>query len=108
MSNRQALHASFANTSPQRRITINFGFHRRRAALNARTMQNGKEVVYDAERIHERSRLIALAIDARQQRFPHEARYIYQPLAGQEDENRWSEATRESILKNYNLRDLGL
>ena len=108
MSNRQALHASFANTSPQRRITINFGFHRRRAALNARTMQNGKEVVYDAERIHERSRLIALAIDARQQRFPHEARYVYQPLAGQEDENRWSEATRESILKNYNLRDLGL
>ena len=37
MANRQALHASFANTSPQRRITINFGFHRRRSVLNART-----------------------------------------------------------------------
>ena len=34
MSNRQALHASFANTSPQKRITINFGFHRRRSVLN--------------------------------------------------------------------------
>ena len=108
MSNRQALHASFANTSPQRRITVNFGFHRRRSVLNARTSRNGQEVVYDADRIYERSRLIALAIDARQQRFPHEPRYNYQPLAGQEEANRWSEATRESLLKNYNLRDLPL
>ena len=67
-----------------------------------------QDVVYDAERIDERSRLIALAIDARQQRFPHEPRYVFQPLAGQEDANRWSEATRASILKNYNLRDLSL
>lgn len=108
MSNRQALHASFANTSAQRRITVNFGFHRRRSVLNVRTRHNGQDVVYDAERIHERSRLIALAIDARRQRFPHEPGYVYPPLAGQEEENRWSEATRESILRNYNLRDLGL
>ena len=108
MSNRQALHASFANTSPQKRITVNFGFHRRRSVLNVRARHNGQDGVYDAERVHERSRLIALAIDARQQRFPHEPRYVYQPLKGQEDENRWSEATRLSLLKNYNLRDLGL
>ena len=108
MSNRQALHASFANTSPQRRITINFGFHRHRSVLNVRTRHSGKDVIFDAERIHERCRLIALAIDARQQRFPHEPRYLYQPLAGQEDANRWSGATRTSILNNYNLRDLSL
>lgn len=108
MSNRQALHASFANTSPDKRITINFGFHRRRSVLNVHKVLSGQEIVYDAERVNERSRIIALAIDARQQRFPHEPRYVYQPLAGQEDANRWSEATRASILKNYNLRDLSL
>ena len=66
------------------------------------------EVVYDEERIHERSRLIALGIDARQQRFPHEPRYVYHPLVGQEDANRWNEEARKNILKDYNLRDLGL
>ena len=105
MANRQALHASFANTSPHKRMTFNFGFHRRSSVLG---MQIGKTERYDDARIHERSRVIALAIDARQQRFPDEARYIYRPLLGQEDENRWNEETRESILKNYNLRDLGI
>lgn len=108
MSNRQALHASFANTSPDRRITINFGFHRRRSVLNVRTVHGGQEVVYDEERVRERSRVIALAIDARHQRFPHEQRYVYQPLEGEEEANRWSDDTRASILKNYNLKDLGL
>lgn len=108
MSNRQALHASFANTSPDRRITINFGFHRRRCVLNVRTKHGGQEVVYDEERVRERSRVIALAIDARHQRFPHEDRYVYQPLVGEEEANRWSEGTRASILKNYNLKDLAL
>ena len=108
MSNRQALHASFANTSPQRRITINFGFHRLQAVLNTRTKHGGQEVVYDAERVRERSRIIALAIDARQQRFPNETRYVYKPLAGQEDANRWNDDTRVSLLRNYNLKDLSL
>ncbi len=108
MSNRQALHASFANTSPQKRITINFGFHRLQAVLNTRTKHGGQEVVYDAERVRERSRIIALAIDARQQRFPNETRYVYKPLTGQEDANRWNDDTRVSLLRNYNLKDLSL
>ncbi|MDE2954950.1 MAG: hypothetical protein OXR71_10530 [Gemmatimonadota bacterium] len=49
-----------------------------------------------------------MGIDARQQRFPDESRYVYQPLVGEEDANRWNEETRESVLKNYNQRDLGL
>jgi hypothetical protein len=105
MANRQVLHASFANTSPDKRITINFGFHRRASVLGTKI---SAKVVYDEERIHERSRLIALAIDARRQRYPHEHRYVYQPLAWQEDANRWNEDARENILKDYNLRDLGI
>ena len=108
MSNRQALHASFANTSPDKRITINFGFHRRRSVLNVRTIHGGQEVVFDEERVRERSRVIALAIDARQQRFPHEQRYVYQPFAGEQNTIRWSNETRASILRNYNLRDLAI
>ncbi len=32
ITNRQAVHGSFANTSPDWRVTFNFGFHRRRRA----------------------------------------------------------------------------
>lgn len=108
MANRQTLHGSFANTTPDKRITINFGFHRRGSVLGVRKRSAGGEAFYDEDRIRERSRLIALAIDARQQRFPDEPRYVYQPLAGQEDDNRWCEETRQTILIDYNLRDLGL
>ena len=90
-------------------MTFNFGFHRRSSVLGVRRRQyNDQEVAYDEERIFERSRLIALGIDARQQRFPHEPRYVYQPLVGQEDANRWNEETRERIVKDYNLRYLRL
>ena len=58
--------------------------------------------------IHARSRVIALAIDARQQHYPHERRYVYQPLAGELEENRWCEAARESILKNYDTNTMFL
>ena len=50
--------------------------------------------------------LIAIAIDARRQRFPEEASYVYRPLAGREDENRWNEDTRHTVVKDYNLRDM--
>ena len=108
MANRQVLHASFPNTSPDFRVTINFGFHRRASVLGVRTTYNDQPVIYDEARIYERSRLIAVGMDARQQRFPHEPRYVYHPLVGQEDQNRWDEAARESIVKDYNLRDLGI
>ena len=63
------------------------------------------EVTYTAEKIYERCRIIALGVDARQQRFPEEPRYIYQPLADQEDDNRWSEQTRETLIRDHNLQD---
>jgi len=52
--------------------------------------------------------MIAIAIDARRQRFAHEKPYCYQPLAGEEDQNRWNEATRHSVVKDYNLLDMYL
>lgn len=105
--NRQMVHGSFANSSPDRRITLNAGFFPRRRVLNVKTSQlDGTDETYDASRIYERSRIIAIASDARQQRFPDEPRYCYALLRGQEDENRWNEDTREGLLKNYNLRDI--
>ena len=105
---RQAVHGSFANTSGRARVTLNFGFHRRKSVLGV--MGGGihnERVIYDAERIHERSKIIAYAIDARRQRFPAERPYRYQPFAGAEDHYRWG-ARAKAKIKDYNLLDLGI
>ncbi|NIP15565.1 MAG: phytanoyl-CoA dioxygenase [Pseudomonadales bacterium] len=106
--NRQAVHGSFANTGTDLRVTINFGFHRRRSLIGVEGggIHNRREV-YDAARIRERSRVIAYAIDARRQRFPDEEPYVYQPFAGEEEAYRWNDAARAD-LKDYNLLDLGI
>jgi len=107
ISNRQLVHGSFANTSPDRRVTVNFGFLPRASVLNVTATQlDGRVETYDAARVHQRSRMIAVAIDARHQRFPQERRYVYQPLRDEEAANRWTEAVRESVVKNYNLLDV--
>jgi len=107
VTNRQLLHGSFANSSPDRRITLNAGFFPRKRVLGVTTRRlNGAVETYDEARIFERSRLIQIGIDARRQRFPQERSYVYRPLAGQEDANRWNEITRETVLKNYNQRDM--
>jgi len=108
ITNRQTLHGSFANTSPDTRVTINFGFHRRASVLGvtAGGVHNAR-ATYDEARIHERARLIALAIDARARRFPDETRYVYEPFVGEEDRYRWTDAARAD-LKDYNLLDLSI
>lgn len=107
VTNRQLLHGSFANSSPDRRITLNEGFFPRKRVLGVTARRlHGVMETYDEARIAERSRLIQIAIDARRQRFPQERSYVYRPLAGREDENRWNETTRETVLKNYNQRDM--
>jgi hypothetical protein len=107
VTNRQILHGSFANSSPDRRITLNEGFFPRRRVLGVTARRlNGVVETYDQARIDARCRLLQIAIDARRQRFPQETPYVYRPLAGREDENRWNEATRETVLKNYNQRDM--
>ena len=108
MCNRQAVHGSFANTSDDIRVTINFGFHRRVSVLGVEGGGiHNERVAYDDARIRERSRLIGLAIDARKQRFPEEEPYVYQPFVGFEENYRWNSAARAG-LKDYNLLDLGI
>ena len=105
--NRQVVHGSFANTSDERRVTLNAGFFPRHRVQDM-TVQHldDRVVTFDDEHIHERSRMVQIGIDARRQRFPDEAPYRYAPLAGELDENRWNEETRWSVVKNYNLRDM--
>ncbi len=105
--NRQAVHGSFANTSADRRVTLNAGYFPLKRVLNVTTKKlTGEMQTYDAARIAERARIIQVGIDARQQRFPDEPRFVYKPLAGKEDENRWNETTRQTVLKNYNRLDM--
>jgi hypothetical protein len=106
--NRQAIHGSFANTCEDVRVTINFGFHRRKSVLGVVSGGVHNPVaVYDDARIRERSRLIQYAIDARRRRFPKETPYNYRPFAGHEDEFRWTPEVKAGI-KDYNLLDLGI
>ena len=106
--NRQALHCSFANTSPDLRVSLTFGFHRRASVLGQRgVLVAGADEVYDEARIFERASVIATAIDARARHFPAETPYTYQPFVGLEDRYRWDEAARDR-LRNYSLKDLGI
>ena len=108
MTNRQVLHGSFANTSPDWRVTVNFGFHRRRSVLGvAGGGIHNAPAVYDEERIRMRSRLIGYAIDARRQRFPEETPFVYQPFAASGERHAWN-AEAKAGLRDYNLLDLSI
>ena len=108
ITNRQAVHGSFANTSDDPRVTINFGFHRRASVLGVRSGGIHNPVSeYDEAYIRQRSRLIGLAIDARRQRFPDEQPYVYQPFVGFEHAYRWTPEAKAG-LRDYNLQDLGI
>jgi Phytanoyl-CoA dioxygenase (PhyH) len=111
--NRQMLHGSFANSSPDIRISLTFGFHRRRAVLGqtATMVMPGDAArvsVYDEKRVFERSAVIQIAIDARAGKHPGERRYRYQPFVGREDEFRSTEANWSRWIKDYTTRDLNI
>ena len=107
--NRQAAHCSFANTSDDLRISLTFGFHKRSSVLGATGVlgANGADL-YDEARIFERSRVIAVAIDARAQHYPNETPFAYEPFIGEEDNYRFTAANWQRIVRNYNLKDLGI
>ncbi|MDP6344722.1 MAG: phytanoyl-CoA dioxygenase family protein [Alphaproteobacteria bacterium] len=108
ITNRQAVHGSFANTSPNVRVTINFGFHRRKSVLGVESGGVHNPVtLYDEAYIRRRSRMIIYGIDARRQRFSEETPYTYEPLADSADEWRWTPAARAEV-RDYNLQDLGI
>lgn len=108
INNRQTLHGSFANTSANTRVTINFGFHRRSSVLgvHAGGVHNAP-AIYDAARIRERTKVLAYGIDARRQHFPDEASFNYAPLAGEMNKYVWH-ADKLAELKDYNLLDLSI
>ena len=102
------MHGSFANTSPKPRVTLNFGFHKRSSVLGVTSGGVHNPVTeYTAERIFDRSRCIAWAIDARAQHYPNDPRFAYEPFAGIEDQYKWDAEARDAI-RDYNLLDLGI
>ena len=108
ITNRQVLHGSFANTSLDRRVTINYGFHKRSSVLNVLGGGlHGKPKVYDEDHIIKRSRLIQYAISARSQKNPNETPYVYKPLEKQKNKYIWSEKARKDI-KDYSLMDMSI
>jgi hypothetical protein len=108
--NRQMLHCSFANTSPDLRVSMTFGFHRYTSVLGARAGlgQEKQRVIYDAERIFRRSSVIQVAIDARRQAYPAETPYRYQPFVDRVDDFRFTPETFESVITDYYLSDLSI
>ena len=108
ITNRQAVHGSFANTSRDWRVTVNFGFHRRKSVLGVKGGGvHNAPAVYDTERIRARARLLGYAIDARARRFPGETPFAYKPHAEAGETYRWDAAAKAGI-KDYNLLDLSI
>jgi len=108
ITNRQCLHGSFANTSHDWRVTLNFGCHRRRSVLGvAGGGLHNAPTVYDETRIQKRSRIIGYAIDARRQRFPNEKSFQYAPFSENDNSYKWDEEAKAS-MKDYNLLDLSI
>lgn len=108
--NRQVLHGSFANSSPDMRMSVTFGFHRRRSVLGqipALAMEGDRQPM-DEARIERRAAVIPVAVDARRQHFPDETPFSYKPFAGRENEFRFNEATFERVIRDYNLYDLAI
>lgn len=104
--NRQAIHGSFPNTSTERRVTLNLGFHRRSSVLGA--MGSGIHGVVgelDEDRIAKRSEMIGWAIAARRERYPDETSFDYLPLQDRSFE--WNESSRAEI-RDYSLLDLSI
>ncbi len=106
--NRQLVHGSFPNSGFERRVTVNFGFHRRSSVLGVMGAGiHNEAMLYDADLIEQRSRVIGYAIDARKRRFPDEESYQYRPFAESGKEYTWNDEARDG-LKDYNLYDLSI
>ncbi len=108
ITNRQALHASFANTSADWRVTVNFGFHPRASVFGV--LGGGIHSppgIYDEARIRTRGRFIGYAIDARSRRFPDETPYVYQPYQETGEHHVWDDEAKAGV-RDYNLMDFSI
>jgi hypothetical protein len=107
ISNRQIVHGSFANTSPDIRVTLSMGFHPRRGVAEVRGIHSEtlQPVVFDTEFVRRRAAMIGYAIDARRQHRPDETPFVYQPHAETGETFRWDETARQAI-RDYHRYDL--
>lgn len=108
INNRQLVHGSFANTGFERRLTANFGFHRRSSVLNVKGAGiHAEAAVFDEAFIQKRSQVMGLAIAARKDHFPQETPYNYKPLSNVQDGIVYDAAAQAALL-DYNLMDLSI
>jgi hypothetical protein len=107
ISNRQIVHGSFANTSPDIRVTLSMGFHPRRGVLGVRGIHSEtlQPVIFDAEFVRHRAEMIGYAIDARRQHHPEETPFVYRPHAEAGQTYCWDASARAAI-RDYNRYDL--
>ena len=110
MVNRQMVHGSFANSSPDLRISLTFGFHRRKSVLGAKAALSMQDsgAIYDERRVFERSAVIQVAIDARRRAFPDEPAFTYQPFADLQEQFRFTPETFDRVIRDYNTKDLAI
>ena len=105
MVNRSSLHGSYPNRSPERRITMVLGFHKRDSAIGTETTNvhafkkpgTQKRVKYSTDYVLRRARMIPLAIDARRQRFPDEEPFVYRGTY--KGDATWNDETRREIAR---------
>ena len=107
--NRQTLHSSFANTSDDFRVSVSWGFHRRKAVAGQHGhLMQPADVVYDDDFIDQRASVVQVAIDARRQVYRDETPFVYQPFKGAADRFRWCPETFERVIRDYNTRDIAI
>ena len=106
--NRQLLHGSFPNCGYEKRVTVNFGFHKRSSVLGVKGGGVHSEAqVFDDEIIARRSKSIGYAIEARKFKYKDEIPYSYKPFTDIKKTYIWNAQARED-LKDYNLEDLSI
>ena len=106
--NRQLLHGSFPNCGFEKRVTVNFGFHKRSSVLGVKGGGVHSEAqVFDEEIIQRRSKSIGYAIEARKAKYKDETPYSYKPFKDANIDYVWNDNSRND-LKDYNLEDLSI
>ena len=108
MCNRQLLHGSFPNCGFEKRVTVNFGFHKRSSVLGTKGGGiHSESQVFDEETINRRSKSIGYAIEARKAKYKDEEPYIYKPFKTSKTSYVWNEDARKDLV-DYNLEDLSI
>jgi ectoine hydroxylase-related dioxygenase (phytanoyl-CoA dioxygenase family) len=108
MCNRQLLHGSFPNCGFEKRVTVNFGFHKRSSVLGTKGGGiHSESQVFDEETINRRSKSIGYAIEARKAKYKDEEPYVYKPFKASKISYVWNENARKDLI-DYNLEDLSI